>query len=47
MLHFIHVNGFLTTGGEEFCSPSSINRVVERKIVHFVNKVSNFEQTFF
>ena len=42
MLHFIYFNGFLTIGGEKLCCGSSISRVVKRKIVHFVNKVSNF-----
>ena len=46
MLHFIYFIGFPTTEGEEFCCRSSISSAVKRKIAHFVNKVSNFEQTF-
>ena len=45
--HFIYFNGFLTTRGEGFCSPSSIRRVFKGEIVDFVKKVSNFAQTFF
>ena len=47
MFHSIYFNDFLTTAGEEFCCPSSISGVVQGKIVHFVNKVSDFAQTFF
>ena len=47
MFQFICFNGFLTTGGETFCYPSSISTVAKGKIVHFVNKVLNFAQTFF
>ena len=38
MFHFVYFNAFLTTGGGEFCCVFSIGRVVQGKIVHFVNK---------
>ena len=47
MFHFLSFKGFLTTGREEFYCPFSINRVIKGKIVHFVNKMSNFAQTIF
>ena len=33
MFHFVYFNGFLKAGGEEFCCPSSISRVVKGKIL--------------
>ena len=42
-----YFNDFLTTGKEEFCSPSSICRAFKGKIVHFLNRVSNFAKTSF
>ena len=45
MFRFIYFNGFLTTGGGESYCLSSISRVVKGKIVHFVDKLSNFAHT--